>query len=207
MQAENYLAEHIGGNTLVLCGDAPFIDSETIRNALEIHENNGNAVTVITAMLDNPTGYGRIIRKGSEISGIVEQKDADDEQLEIKEINSGAYWFDTQALIAALKELKPENTQGEYYLTDTIPIDGVKCIELSFVPFTPESFGFTGRIYVPLGDSSLFIKQVKLNVPKSINLNYVENIYMTQDFEKAPDGTRLKVKDDMTVEFKLMPST
>ncbi len=122
MQAENYLAEHIGGNTLVLCGDAPFIDSETIRNALEIHENNGNAVTVITAMLDNPTGYGRIIRKGSEISGIVEQKDADDEQLEIKEINSGAYWFDTQALIAALKELKPENSQGEYYLTDTIGI-------------------------------------------------------------------------------------
>lgn len=122
MQAEKYLADHIGGNTLVLCGDAPFIDSETIRNALEIHENNNNAVTVITAMLDEPTGYGRIIRKGSDISAIVEQKDATDEQLAIKEINSGAYWFDTKALIAALAELKPDNAQGEYYLTDTIKI-------------------------------------------------------------------------------------
>jgi hypothetical protein len=107
--------------------------------------------------------------------------------------------------------VSPLSSIGEnfykYYLTDTIPIDGVNCIELSFVPFTPESFGFTGRIYVPVEDTTLFIKRVKLNVPKSINLNYVENIYMTQDFEKTPDGTRLKVKDDMTVEFKLMPST
>lgn len=95
----------------------------------------------------------------------------------------------------------------KYYLSDTIPVDGVKCIELSFLPHTPESFGFLGRIYVPLEDTTMFIKRVKLDVPKSINLNYVQNIYIVQDFEKAPDGTRLKVKDDMTVEFQIMPSS
>lgn len=94
----------------------------------------------------------------------------------------------------------------KYYLTDTIDVEGVKCIELSFSPFTPESFGFLGRIYVPLNDSTLFIKRVKLNVPKSINLNYVESITIIQDYEKAPDGTRLKVKDDMTVEFQILKS-
>ena len=87
----------------------------------------------------------------------------------------------------------------KYYLSDTIDVEGVKCIELSFSPFTPESFGFLGRIYVPLNDSTLFIKRVKLNVPKSINLNYVESITIIQDFQRAADGTRLKVKDDMTL--------
>lgn len=95
----------------------------------------------------------------------------------------------------------------KYYLSDTIDVDGVKCIELSFSPFTPESFGFLGRIYVPLGDSTLFIKRVKLNVPKSINLNYVQSITIIQDFQKAADGSRLKTKDDMTVEFQIMKST
>lgn len=95
----------------------------------------------------------------------------------------------------------------KYYLSDTIPVDGVKCIELSFVPFTPQAFGFLGRIYVPLEDSTMFIKKVKLDVPKSINLNYVQNMYIEQDYEKAPDGSRIKVKDDMTVEFQILPST
>ena len=95
----------------------------------------------------------------------------------------------------------------KYYLSDTIDVEGVRCIELSFSPFTPESFGFLGRLYVPLEDTTMFIKRVKLNVPKSINLNYVESITISQDYVKASDGTRLKVKDDMTVEFSLMKST
>ena len=94
----------------------------------------------------------------------------------------------------------------KYYLSDTIDIDGVPCVELSFSPFTPESFGFLGRLYVPLQDTTMFIKRVKMNVPASINLNYVKSITMTQDYEKAPDGTRLKVRDDMTVEFEIVQS-
>ena len=158
----------------------------------------------------NPNTEKELIR-GNRSAGIDDVFDQESVQRFVEDVFREIDIFENDVTLMQNRFVSPLSSIGvnfyKYYLTDTIPIDGVKCIELSFVPFTPESFGFTGRIYVPLGDSSLFIKQVKLNVPKSINLNYVENIYMTQDFEKAPDGSRLKVKDDMTVEFKIMPST
>lgn len=95
----------------------------------------------------------------------------------------------------------------KYYLNDTVVVDGVECVDLSFTPHNNRSFGFLGRIYVPLNDTTMFIKRVKLNVPKAINLNYVDNLVITQDFVKAPDGSRLKTKDDMVVEFSILPST
>ena len=123
MQAIPFLKDDSSGNTLVLCGDAPFIDADTIRNSLMLHTQNGNAVTVITAELDDPFGYGRIIRSnGGGISGIVEQKDATDEQKAIREVNSGAYWFRTADLIELLGKITNNNAQQEYYLTDTISI-------------------------------------------------------------------------------------
>lgn len=149
--------------------------------------------------------------RGNKSAGIDEVFDQESIQRFLEDVFREVNVFDNDITIMQNRFVSPLSNIGvnfyKYYLTDTIPIEGENCIELSFVPFTPESFGFTGRIYVPLGDSSLFVKRVKLNVPKSINLNYVENIYMVQDFEKAPDGSRLKVKDDMTVEFQVMPST
>ncbi|MBQ7783261.1 MAG: bifunctional UDP-N-acetylglucosamine diphosphorylase/glucosamine-1-phosphate N-acetyltransferase GlmU [Oscillospiraceae bacterium] len=120
MMAEEWLRERSGSNVLILNGDAPFIDKETILGALWHHESNQNAVTVITAEIDNPKGYGRILRTADGISGIVEEKDATDEQKAIREINSGAYWFSVDRLIDALGEIKPNNAQGEYYLTDSV---------------------------------------------------------------------------------------
>ena len=122
MQAVPFMEESADGNTLVLCGDAPFIDSETIRDSLKMHNENGNSVTVITSEVQNPYGYGRIIRSSNGISSIVEEKDATVEQKKIKEINSGAYWFKTSDLLESLKLLTTDNSQGEYYLTDTIYI-------------------------------------------------------------------------------------
>lgn len=120
MQAVPFMEKNGGGNTLVLCGDAPFIDSETIKRSLEMHEQAGNSITVITADVDDPTGYGRIIRGEKGISSIVEEKDATEAQKEICEINSGAYWFKTSDLIETLGELTRNNSQGEYYLTDSV---------------------------------------------------------------------------------------
>ncbi len=122
MQCIDFLNKYSNDNTLILCGDAPFIDEKTIRDSLEHHINNNNTVTVITSNVKEPFGYGRIIRNDNGISGIIEQKDADEEQQKICEINSGAYWFKTSALLVALDELKPNNAQGEYYLTDTVSI-------------------------------------------------------------------------------------
>ncbi len=124
MMAIDWLKERIDGNVLILNGDAPFVDEETIKNALELHIKKDNAVTIVTSEIDEPYGYGRILRSadGDSVIGIVEEKDATYEQRKIKEINSGAYWFKTRQLIDALGKLKPNNSQGEYYLTDSVYI-------------------------------------------------------------------------------------
>lgn len=122
MQAIPFLNEDKSGHTLVLCGDAPFIDADTLSNALAAHIEQNNAVTVITAELEDPFGYGRIIRTETGISGIVEQKDASEEQKAVREVNSGAYWFRTADLVELLGKLDCNNAQKEYYLTDTISI-------------------------------------------------------------------------------------
>ncbi|MDE6501705.1 MAG: bifunctional UDP-N-acetylglucosamine diphosphorylase/glucosamine-1-phosphate N-acetyltransferase GlmU [Ruminococcus sp.] len=122
MQAVPFLKDDESGNTLVLCGDAPFIDGETIKKSLAYHCENNNSVTVITAELENPFGYGRIVRTENGISGIVEQKDASEEHRKINEVNSGAYWFKTADLIQLLGKITNNNVQKEYYLTDTIEI-------------------------------------------------------------------------------------
>lgn len=121
MQAESMLGEY--DNVLVLCGDAPFMDADTIKSTLNAHEESGKSVTVVTASLVNPTGYGRILRDNNrKLLGIREQKDCSEEEKKITEINSGVYWFKASALKDALGKLKPNNAAGEYYLTDTIEI-------------------------------------------------------------------------------------
>lgn len=122
MQAVDFLKENTDGNTLILCGDAPFIDRETIKGALKLHEEKDCAVTVVTSIIGNPTGYGRINRTENGISGITEEKDCTDEQRKIKEINSGCYWFKTKDLLDVLFKITPDNAQGEYYLTDCIEL-------------------------------------------------------------------------------------
>ena len=121
MQAREVIAD-CEENVLVLCGDAPFMDADTIKAALELHKDKNNDVTVITAIVPDATGYGRIIRTADGISGIVEHKDATKEQLEIREINSGAYWFKAKTLSEILDSFDCNNSQGEYYLTDSIEI-------------------------------------------------------------------------------------
>ena len=122
MQAEDFLKAHADGNLLVLNGDAPFIDAETIGSALEMHVTGDCSVTVVTANIENPTGYGRIVRGENGISGIVEHKDCTPMQLAITEVNSGCYWFKTADLLEVLGELTNDNAQGEYYLTDCIEL-------------------------------------------------------------------------------------
>lgn len=95
----------------------------------------------------------------------------------------------------------------KFYLTDTVNVDDERCIVLSFAPHNPQSFGFIGRIYVPEGDTTMFIKRVEMNVPRNINLNFIQNMYINQQFERAPDGSRLKTKDDLIVEVLVLPGT
>lgn len=124
MTAAEFLKRTPEGETLIFNGDAPFVDSDTLRSSLEFHKNSGNAVTVITARVDDPTGYGRIIRTadGSSLLAIREQKDCTPEEAAISEINSGCFWFDTKSLLETLPKLTRNNSQGEYYITDSIEV-------------------------------------------------------------------------------------
>lgn len=111
------------GETLILFGDTPLITGETLRRLSDYHRQNGNTVTVLSAYVDDPTGYGRIIRdaEGNFVKS-VEHKDATEAELQSKEINSGMYIFDTRQLRLALDEILPNNAQGEYYLPDTLTV-------------------------------------------------------------------------------------
>lgn len=111
------------GLTLVLYGDTPLISEDTLSSLISYHKSSKFDGTILTADFEDSTGYGRIIRDVSgNVERIVEQKDASEDERRIKEINSGMYCFDTQKLIEALKDIKSNNAQGEYYLTDVIGI-------------------------------------------------------------------------------------
>lgn len=107
-------------NVLVTCGDTPLIRAESLRAMIAAHENAGAAVTVMTTCVPDPTGYGRIIRDGEAIARIVEQKDADEDQKAIQEINVGTYCFDLKFLRQEIAHLTTDNAQGEFYLTDLL---------------------------------------------------------------------------------------
>ncbi|MBN2057933.1 MAG: NTP transferase domain-containing protein [Candidatus Saganbacteria bacterium] len=122
MQAKPYL-EDFSGTVLVLAGDVPLLSAKTLKGLLDFHRQNKAAATDLTAVLADAGNYGRIVRsRAGEILKIVEKKDASPEELKIKEINTGTFCFDKTALYAALAEVRPNNAQQEYYLTDTLEI-------------------------------------------------------------------------------------
>ena len=117
--------EHISENDtiVVLCGDTPLVNSDTLENLFKYHLDNGYHATVLTTKVENPTGYGRIIRdEKQDLLKIVEQKDANEEEKLVNEINSGIYCFNGKSLKDALSKIDNNNAQGEYYLTDTVEI-------------------------------------------------------------------------------------
>ena len=122
MMAEEFLRRNVG-DVVILCGDAPFMDADTIRDAHTQHADDDCSATVISAMLDDPTGYGRIVRNDDgSLKSIVEHKEADEETLKIKEVNSGGYWFDTVDLLSVLDGITANNSSKEYYLPDALDL-------------------------------------------------------------------------------------
>ena len=115
------LPEDLAGPVVVTSGDVPLLDTATLRALLAQHVERGDAVTLLTTVLDDPTGYGRVVREADgTVSAIVEQRDARPEQRAITEINAGVYVFDAAHLRRALAALGTDNDQGEVYLTDVV---------------------------------------------------------------------------------------
>ncbi|WP_313127332.1 bifunctional UDP-N-acetylglucosamine diphosphorylase/glucosamine-1-phosphate N-acetyltransferase GlmU [Proteiniclasticum ruminis] len=110
------------GTVAIFTGDAPLVREETVKEMLKSHEEGDYSATLLTSVIENPAGYGRIKRSGNDVEKIIEHKDCSEEELKLKEINAGMYLFDAKELQEALLLLKNDNAQGEYYLTDVIEI-------------------------------------------------------------------------------------
>jgi UDP-N-acetylglucosamine pyrophosphorylase len=122
MMAGDFLFTYTG-DVLVLSGDVPLLTTDTIHHLVETHQQNNAIATLLTSELDDPTGYGRVIRDHTgRVIKIVEQKDARPEELKIKEINVGIYMFKPKELYLTLKQINNNNAQGEYYLPDVVKL-------------------------------------------------------------------------------------
>lgn len=186
--ASCFLEEFSDGNTLIAYGDSPFIDPETIKSSLELHIASKSAVTVITARLDNPRGYGRIIRSEDGIEGIVEEKDCSDSQRKINEISSGCYWFNTKKLLEALPRLQRNNSQGEYYLTDTISIlksDG--CVAQAYLSDNQDSvLGANDRAGLLRLNDIARMKVIFKHLEAGVELISTDAVTISPDVKIAP---------------------
>ena len=142
---------------IVICGDTPLLQADTIKSLLAKHNAEKNMVTVLTAQASDSTGYGRIVRNGAQIEAIVEQKDATEEEKTITEINTGTYCFNQQFLLQYLPTLTTNNAQKEYYLTDLIkianqnqfPVGGYQLDDFS------ESLGVNNRVQLAQAEQVL----------------------------------------------------
>ncbi|MFZ3578496.1 bifunctional UDP-N-acetylglucosamine diphosphorylase/glucosamine-1-phosphate N-acetyltransferase GlmU [Virgibacillus sp. DJP39] len=147
-QAEALLKDK-EGTTIVVCGDTPLITGQTFQELFDHHEQENASATILSTKVDNPTGYGRVIRNNTgEVERIVEQKDASESELNVKEINTGTYCFDNKSLFRALKEVSNENAQGEYYLPDVIEIlrGHDKKVSAFSTPNEEETLGVNDRV-------------------------------------------------------------
>ncbi|MGI6413361.1 MAG: bifunctional UDP-N-acetylglucosamine diphosphorylase/glucosamine-1-phosphate N-acetyltransferase GlmU [Syntrophomonadaceae bacterium] len=145
-------------NILVLAGDTPLLRFQTINSLLEYHQRSGATASVLTARLENPFGYGRIIRNpDSSLSEIVEEKDATAEQKMIKEINTGIYCFAAREVFPKLKQLDCDNAQGEYYLTDVLKMLNKenKEVGLLLTEASEEIYGINDRVQLSVAERIL----------------------------------------------------
>ncbi len=189
MQTTQFL-EGKKGKVLVLNGDVPLIRPETLKKLVEKSTENKEYATLLTAIYDDPTGYGRIIRdEGGNIKGIVEHKDATEEQKEIKEINAGIYCFDIEELLKALKEIKPNNVQGEYYLTDVIKIMNDKGLKTGavIVEDNTEILGINDRIQLEILTRILRMRINTEMMRKGVTIEDTNTTYIYDDVEIGMD--------------------
>jgi bifunctional UDP-N-acetylglucosamine pyrophosphorylase/glucosamine-1-phosphate N-acetyltransferase len=145
------------GDVMVVCGDTPLLRSETLKKLYEKHVATKATTTILTSIYENPFGYGRIVKKNGLVKAIVEQKEADFETQQIKEVNAGVYVFNSKKLFDALDKMDNNNAQGEYYLTDVIKIQVEKdeVIESYILEDNDEILGVNSKVQLSQAEAEL----------------------------------------------------
>ncbi len=190
-QAESHIneAKENGGNVLILNGDTPFMDASTINSSYIQHIALDNDVTVITATVGKPFGYGRIIRDSERhFAGIVEERDADSEIKRITEISSGTYWFKAQSLSCAIKEISPR-ANGHLNLVDAISkiIDDDKAADTFFAPNSDIILGANDRIQLMELNEYAKKQEIAYHLAAGVEIPYSDGVVIEKGVEIGTD--------------------
>lgn len=187
--------EDFVGEVIILCGDTPLIQEETLTKFVEFHRNQHSDLTVMSAIFDDPTNYGRIVKKGEQLASIVEEKDATPEQKEIKEVNAGIYCLNWQKIKPAFSQLTSNNAQGEYYLTDIISWGGKQGLNINAYTLedNEEIFGINSKAH--LAQATKMLNQRTIN-------KHLENGITIVD----PDSTWISVDTQIGADTVIYPS-
>lgn len=209
--AEDYLRGY--KYAVVLAGDAPFISEQDITAAVDAHIKSQNDVTVLSAVVENPHGYGRIIRENSRLKAITEQKDATAEELKIAEINSGAFIFTTKFLEIFFKSMKNDNTQGEYYLTDCIKFAAETGKKADAVIVSPEAaLGANDRKNLAELNEIARTRVINMHYENGVDIPFASGIVIGPDVKIGSDtvilpGTVIKGFTEIGPGCEIGPNT
>lgn len=193
LQAKDALGEE-EGMTVVICGDTPLISEATLMSTIELHKLSGASATILTAKLDEPHGYGRIIRgEDGRVARIVEQKDCSSEEAAVQEINTGTYIFDNQKLFKALASVTNNNTQNEYYLTDVIGIltGGGEVVQGYCMEDSAESIGVNDRVALAEAERLFKARINREHLLNGVTIIDPSNTYIEKDVTIGMDTVLL----------------
>lgn len=183
--------ENFEGEIVILCGDTPLITEQTLKDFIESHKNKNSDLTVMSAIFDNPTNYGRIVRDGDKLAGIVEEKDATPEQKAVKEVNAGIYCLNWQKIKPAFSHLTSNNAQGEYYLTDIISW-GVKNglnVNAYILDNNEEIFGINSKLHLAEATKMLNQKTILKHLENGVTIVDPATTWISVDTEIGTDTT------------------
>jgi len=183
------LLESRKGETIICCGDTPLLTTKTLAAIFSSHETNHNALTIMTAIMDDPHGYGRIVKEKGRVQKIVEQKDCTPKEDLIKEVNAGVYVFDNEELFKDLKKLTPNNAAGEYYLTDVIGMfvkDGLKVSSFSVSDQT-ETLGINDRYQLAVAAKIIQARINKGLMLSGVSMDDPETTYVSPTAQIGQD--------------------
>lgn len=188
LQAKEKL-EQYQGNIMVLCGDTPLLREETLAALYAYHQENKATTTVLTAIYEDPLGYGRILKQEGRVLGIIEEREANEEQKKIQEVNAGVYCFDSQALWQALAKINNNNEKGEYYLTDVLTIqakEGKKVLSFQ-VKDAQEILGVNSKVELAQAAKVLRERKNQKLMEDGVILLDPATIYVEEDVEIGED--------------------
>lgn len=183
--------QNYDGLVLILCGDTPLVQEETLKKFVEYHKSQNSDITVMSTLFDNPTGYGRIIREqDNSLQCIVEEKDANPEQKAVKEVNAGIYCLNWGKIKDAFSQLKSNNAQGEYYLTDIISWGKTKALKVNayILENSDEIYGINSRLNLAQAAKMMNHRNLERYMINGVTIVDPDSTWISEDTEIGQDS-------------------